>query len=63
MKLKMTDAIPMVMWKFSELISVTLFALIHNPHTNVENKSRPVIIAIISEKIFILTPHFLFYFC
>jgi hypothetical protein len=62
MKLNITDAIPIFIWKLSELTSVILFDLIHNPHTSVENRSKPVIIAIINEKAFMLIPHFFFKF-
>jgi hypothetical protein len=62
MKLNITDVIPIFMWKFNELTSVTLFDLIHNPHTKVETKSKAVIIAITSEKTFILCSPFYYLF-
>ena len=48
-----TDRIPIFMWKFKELASVTLFALIQSPQIKVDRKDRQVTIPVITISVFI----------
>ena len=57
---QITDVMPIVLWKFSELGSVFLFALIQRPHIMVEMTARTVINALIRVIISIQSPLFWF---